>query len=140
MRRLAVLVLLALPLAFAPAHAEAGTESHTYLGGTGDAAWVACPDPDCPAEYIGGAPFALEGDEASAAISIADDVNPNVGGYYEVLDGADVVLSSAIFCGSTTANVEGGVALNVYVDEAFGPLDCAPRSFGVKGTISVTFS
>jgi hypothetical protein len=142
MRRIALLVMLALPLAFAPAHADSRTESHTYLGGTGDAAWLACPDPDCPAEYVGGAPFTLEGDESSAAIVIQDDVNAFVGGFYEVRDANDVALSSGSFCGSTTATIgAGAVSLQVFVDEAFGLIDCgSARGFGVKGTITVTFS
>lgn len=140
MRRLALLVLLALPLSFAPAHAEARSASATYLGGPGDVILLECPDPDCPAEYIGGAPFALDGD-ASAKVTITDDVNADAAAYYEVLDAGDNIVISGSICSPTTIDLTGGASLNIYIDEAFGPLDCGgARTFGVKGSINVDFS
>lgn len=139
MRRIAALMLLAVPLALGTAHAETRTERHTYLGGPGDAAWVACPDPDCPAEYVGGAQFSLEG-ESIAAISIADAVSSPTAGYFQFDDGAEVAVTSGAFCGSVTKPVPAGaVTLSIYVSEAFALLDCGSADVGTMGTITVAF-
>ena len=140
MRRIPLLVLLVIPLAFGTAHADR-SESHTYVGGTGDALILACPDPDCPAEYIGGALFTLEGDETVAAVAIEDELVDPVGGFYQFQAG-DTVLSEGAFCGTISVEVPlGASSLEVFVDEVLGPLDC-PGDIGAAtiGTVKVDFT
>lgn len=138
MQRTAVLVALVGSLTLGSAHATARTESHSYLGGVGDATVVACPVAACPAEFLGGVSFPLDGREVRAALSIEDAASSQTAGFFRVSGGEE---ASGAFCGTVTTPVPAGsVVLTVYVSEAYAALDCASAGVGTIGTVTATFS
>lgn len=138
MQRAAVLVALVGSFSLGPAHATARTESHSYLGGPGDATVVACPVPACPAEFLGGASFSLDGQEARAVLSIDDAVSSGTAGFFRI---SGSIEASGAFCGTVTTPVPAGsVVLTVYVSEAYAPADCGGPAVGTIGTVTATFA
>lgn len=126
-------------VAVAPA---ASAASGDYIAGTGDVQ-IFCQTEDALGACLGGQIFDVPGDATSVDVRIDDDNVANAGGFYQFADANDEVLTSGGFCSSTSVGVpSGAVTLAIFVDTAFGPLDCPenPPGFATTGTISATFA
>lgn len=133
-----LVALLLLPMA---ADAATRTETQPYAVGL-DFLIASCEE---PVGNVGGACFALAGDEVKASIEISDDLGHEVGGVYEFRNAGDSSLGLGLFCGSVA---DVGVPANstrllVFVNgPVLGPVDCLSKGSpgaGTTGTIKVDY-
>lgn len=132
----------------APTAVASTTTEGDYIAGTGDAVlFCEAQGVDIEAQLgacIGGQTFEIEGETVDAAIE--DDNLADVGGFHQLVDADGNVVgdASGAFCGSVedVSVPDGAVALEVYVDTGFGPLDCLenPPGTATTGTITATWT
>ncbi|MEO7803914.1 MAG: zinc-dependent metalloprotease family protein [Actinomycetota bacterium] len=133
-----LLAILLLPMA---ANAQTRSETQPYVLGL-DFLLASCEE---PVGNVGGACFALAGDEVKASIVISEDLGHKVGGVWDFRDAGGNSLGANLFCDSVSNLTvpANSTRLLVFVNgPALGPIDCLSKGSpgaGTTGTITATY-
>lgn len=138
----AAALFVAVALATSTGYASPRTDTHSYIGGTGNAGILSDVtfDGDTTQIGLGGAIIAAQSDDLQAAITLADDnTDGEVAGFYYFRGGGGARLSpTAFFCGAVDAGVpSGAVDIVIGIDTIAGLVGCG---LGTTGTITVVWS
>lgn len=130
MRRATIVLAIAM-FAVVPARAGHGSETRSYVAGTGDSSVLLCSE----RPSLGGACFDVPAGHTAVRVRILDKTALPVGGALRIegADGESLVRGS--FCSQATVAIPAGAkTLTVFVDSARSPLSCPAVNGQIPGT------